>query len=355
MNIDVKDLFESILKQVHAYVSPYLISIDKRLSDTEERIKQIPAEGPDIDAAVREAVAKIPAAKDGADGANGKDGINGKDGVDGIHGKDGTDGKDGADADPVAIAKAVSGAIESLKVSPEVLSALVNDGIEKALPGAVQKSIDSIMPEIVAKAAMAVPAPTNGKDGADGESVSFESVVDMVSKAVSLIPAPRDGIDGKDAPVIDIDSVVDVVVKKIPTPKDGENGRDGKDVDPELIRLEISKAVDQIPRPAAGRDGRDATVDLEAIVKTVVAMIPAPKDGKDGIDGQNGKDGSSVIEENVIKALSPIAKNAAMETASVAMSAIVIPESVKSQADHDGELFLKEFTETIQAWGASVP
>ncbi len=45
----------------------------------------------------------------------------------------------------------------------------------------------------------------------------------------------------------------------------------------------------------AGKDGKDATVDTDAIVKAVLALIPAPRDGQPGVPGApgvNGRDGA---------------------------------------------------------------
>lgn len=94
----------------------------------------------------------------GQQGDRGIQGERGEKGADGMAGPKGATGYDGKDADPELVAK------------------LVTDGVERALPAALQKAIDALMPALIAKAAELVPKPRDGADGKDG----------------------RNGVDGKD-------------------------------------------------------------------------------------------------------------------------------------------------------------
>lgn len=272
-----------------------------------------------------------PAGRDGVDGKDGRDGIDGakgdpgergeagqpgRDGVDGKNGADGINGKDGAPGE-----KGEPG-LNGKDADPEVIAAMVADGIAKALPDAVRKEIDALMPELVAKAAAMVPTPkdgadgkpgADGRDGIDGKSVDAAEVEALVAKHVAALPVPkdgrdgvdgqpgRDGIDGKGVDIADVEALVAKQVAMIPTPKDGRDGQDGKDVDPEVIAGMVQRAVDAIPRP---RDGKDYEPEvLRAAVQEAVAQIPVPKDGRDGVDGKDGRDGRDAMEIEVRRGL----------------------------------------------------
>lgn len=228
--------------------------------------------------------------------------------------KNGTDGQHGKDADPAEVAR------------------LVQAGIASALPDAVSKALETMLPSIVAKAADLVPAPrdgSNGKDGANGAAGKDAEPVDyarifaevreflgailtpkdgrdgrdaevdedaIVAKVVALLPLPRDGKDGRDA---DEDAIVARVLPLLPKPRDGTDGRDGKDAD---LAEVVAKVVPLIPAPkdgapgAAGKDGADAVVDYDALVAKVLPRMPAPREPKDGRDGNDGK---SITPEDV--------------------------------------------------------
>lgn len=172
-----------------------------------------------VDKAAAEAVAKMPAPKDGLPGK---------------------------DADPQAVAalvkteveKAVSAippARDGRDVDPETVAALVSAEVEKAVA--------------------AIPRP------ADGKSVTVEEVAPLiaaeVAKAAAAIPVPK---DGKDADQAEIDrKIADGIAKAVaalPQPVDG------KDADPAVIERmvaeRVEKAIAALPKPTNGRDGLDA-------------------------------------------------------------------------------------------------
>lgn len=167
--------------------------------------------------------------------------------------------KDGKDADPAAIAAAVE------------------EGIARALPDAIQRVVDALMPELIAKVVAAVPQP---RDGRDADPVDISAVVQSV---LERIPTPR---DGKDAEPIDAAALAREVLALVPVPS---NGRDGRDADPEAIRIiietAVAKAVAELPPPRHGRDAEP--VDVDALVARVRDSMPTPKDGRDGRDGES--------------------------------------------------------------------
>jgi len=181
----------------------------------------------DQEAIVSAVVARIPVPKDGRDGRDGESvspetvallvraavaemppPAPGRDGKDGLDGKDADpaviraavreavealpapkDGRDGKDADPEHVRTLVREAVEAIPkpqdgkdgaagkdADQELIARLVAEGVEKALPVAVQKALDALTPDLIAKVAAAVPRPRDGIDGKDG----------------------RDGRDGKD-------------------------------------------------------------------------------------------------------------------------------------------------------------
>jgi hypothetical protein len=155
---------------------------------------------PEVTALVEQAVAAIPAPKDGTDGQDGEDGRAPsieevtaalapevktlveqavaaipapKDGVDG---QDGTDGADG-------VAPTLEDVTAAL--APEVKS-------------------------LVEQAVAAIPAPKDGQDGADGRGIKSL----LIDRAGELVASMDDGA------LVNLGQVVG---------KDGENGKDGKD------------------------------------------------------------------------------------------------------------------------------
>lgn len=93
----------------------------------------------------------------------------------------------------------------------------------------------------------------------------------IVARVLERIRVPKDGepgAPGKDA-VVDVSAIVHDVLALVPAPKDGRDAV----VDVAAIAAEVRA---QIPAP---KDGKDAVVDVPAIVAEVVALIPVPKDG----------------------------------------------------------------------------
>jgi hypothetical protein len=236
-----------------------------------------------------------------------------------------------------------------------------------------------VLTQKVEQAIAAIPAPAAGKDGVDGapgkdcdmEAVmaevrglfdqahtEFQNKLKQLDEAIANIPVPkegpagRDGKDGKDgqdgAPGRDGKDGQDGA-PGLPG-KDGENGapgtdgRDGKDADPAQIRSaaeevieplffsahtkfqeRLEQAIAAIPVPkdgAPGRDGlsadmeqlvavaretattlfKEARSEMDEVMQQAIAALPVPKDGapgRDGVDGQHGKDGVAPSADEV--------------------------------------------------------
>lgn len=202
---------------------------------------------------------------------------------------------------------------------------------------AVTKGMASVptsqeLAEHIRQEVAALPAPADGKDGKDGKSVTVDDVrpvlEEMVKTAVASLPPPKNGKD-YDPDVLQqaVEKAVNKAVADIPVPADGKSvtaedvapmlqqlvddrfaslppARDGKDYDPDVLQTAVDKAVDKavsaIPVPA---DGKSVTVDdvrpilqemvtaavpdVESLVKTAAAALPAPEPGRPGEDGRD--------------------------------------------------------------------
>jgi hypothetical protein len=215
----------------------------------------------------------------------------------------------------------------------------VDAEIAKALAALKPAPID--LQDIAQRAAVLIPKPADGKDGApgadgqkgaDGTSVSLEDVEPIVgrllAKAIEAMPKPRDGSDGRDGrdgasvPVEAVATLVNAEVAKalaaLPKPvdgKDGQRGEPGKDGAP-------GKNGERGADGVNGKDGADAVIDVEEVVQALkrdaeaVQMLRGERgaqgaqgdpgragdpgrDGKDGQDGARGSDGASVTIEQV--------------------------------------------------------
>jgi hypothetical protein len=106
-----------------------------------------------------------------------------------------------------------------------------------------------------------------------------------------MSPAERDAM--KDFIVRTINDTVSKAVEAIDLSalrgKDGENGKDGTDgqngkdavLDIDALAKEV---VALVPLPKDGEPGKDAEpIDRVALAKDVLALIPIPRDGRDGI------------------------------------------------------------------------
>lgn len=111
--------------------------------------------------------------------------------------------------------------------------------------------------------------------------LDIAGLVEMaVSAAVAKMPIPK---DGKDAEAIDKAALVKEVLALIPAPeagKDGAPGRDGASVTLADVRPMLEEVVTSVRSDAA-----------KAIDEAVKAQR-APQDGKDGANGAPGKDGA---------------------------------------------------------------
>lgn len=208
---------------------------------------------------------------------------------------------------------------------PEILDAIAETIVEtvKAQTSTWEQRLETLSREPV----VGPPGPP-GQDGRDGQN----------------------GLDGKDAPAVDIVEVAKQAAALVPAPKDG---RDGADVDPdalvatvmgrvsakiaELVAQEVTKAVAAIERPKDGQDGKDGkdgqSVTLEQLMPAIagevtkaVEAIPRPKDGAPGQNGKDGQDGQSVTLEQ----LAPVI------VAEVTKAVEAIPRPKDGAPGHDG-------------------
>lgn len=101
-------------------------------------------------------------------------------------------------------------------------------------------------------------------------------IAQEVAKAAAAIPIPS---DGKDCDMEAVQSMVTAAIKALPAPKDGENGQDGRSVTLDEVRVLVETAVEGI---------RD---QAEQSVSAAIKALPLPKDGKDGADGLKGDPG----------------------------------------------------------------
>lgn len=117
--------------------------------------------------------------------------------------------------------------------------------------------------------------------------------------AIELKPGPagKDGSNGRDGK--DGANGIDG--------KDGAAGRDGKDADIDAI---ITTVLELMPKPErgekgdAGRDGKDAApVDTAALISQVLALLPKPERGEKGEPGRDGKDAIADHDQIAAKVL----------------------------------------------------
>lgn len=132
-----------------------------------------------------EAGERGPAGPQGERGEKGEKGEPGNPGPAGEKGDPGEPGPSGAAGAPGAPGEKGDPGPAGKDADPEIIAQLVEDGIARALPTAVQKAVDALMPDLIAKAAELVPRPRDGADGKDGRDGT-------------------DGKDGRDALEIDI-------------------------------------------------------------------------------------------------------------------------------------------------------
>ncbi len=143
------------------------------------------------------------------------------------------------------------------------------------------QEVADLVKQATAEIIQSIPVPKDGKDGADAKSIDPAEVQAMVRREVEAIPMPRDGKDAdSEAIAAEVLAKVTKAFDAIPIPKDGEPGQDGKSIDPAEVEVMVRRHVEQIPRPI---DGKDAPpIDHAKIVAEVVALVPNARDGIDG-------------------------------------------------------------------------
>ena len=292
--MDVKALTAALFKQVHEYVAPALATVRKEIADVDAKIKQIPAGE------------KGKPGEAGKDGSNGEQGPQGERGEQGPAGEPGAPGKDGANGAPGPSGR---DGVDGKSFDPQTLTDAIEEGVRKALPAAVQKAFDELMPDLIIKVAAVVPRP---RDGIDGKSLDEAEIVakltEKMLRAVDALPKPEAGRDGRDAPEVDIDAVVAKAVALIPKPRDGVDGKSATEVDVDSVIEAVVKRLLEVKDGVNGRDGidgRSVTVDdlrpiVEAesarwqlefersaseVLRRAVENMPKPENGRDGKDG----------------------------------------------------------------------
>lgn len=99
----------------------------------------------------------------------------------------------------------------------------------------------------------------------------FDTSMEGVQEAITLAKKINKNLETLKP---DINEIVTEVLLHVPAPKDAD---EKKIID--AVTQEIIKRI-RVPK-----DGKDAIVDYNSIVKTVLELIPTPKNGVDGLDG----------------------------------------------------------------------
>lgn len=100
-----------------------------------------------------------------------------------------------------------------------------------------------------------------------------------VAAAVAAVPAPN---DGKDAQPIDVDAIVKQVLAQVPTPENGKNGQNGENGK--------SVSIDDL-RPMLDIALAEVRADARRSIDDAIKAIPVPANGKDGLNGKDGERG----------------------------------------------------------------
>lgn len=128
---------------------------------------------------------------------------------------------------------------------------------------------------MIAEAVKEIPAPADGKDGAngkDGASITLEDVRPMLDEAVKGIRA-------------EAVQAIEAAIKAMPAPKDGRDGRDGvdgKDGAPGEKGADGAGVADLM----VDRDGALVATMTDGRMKNLGVIVG--KDGRDGVDGKDG-------------------------------------------------------------------
>jgi hypothetical protein len=171
-------------------------------------------------------------------------------------------------------------------------------------PGIAGK--DAPLPDLdslAQKAAALIPAPKDGRDGADGKDAAAPDLEVLAQKAAALIPTPKDGRDGKDAQPPDLDVLAQKAAALIAPPKDGRDGKDAEAPDLDAI---AQKAASLLPVPKDGRDGVGVAGALlnkhgELVLtlsdgQLATLGVVVGKDGEPGRIGERGLDGKDGVD-----------------------------------------------------------
>ena len=334
---EISALMSAVAEVVPDYVSEATTPLAKRIDDVVAQVASIPSgekgekgdPGPmpsaeEIQAALLEkAVALMPVAKDGRDGRDVDMEVMRAMIAQAVSElPKPSDGKDGRDADMDALKAFITKCVSEIPPAapgkegepgkdfdPAMLAAAIEEGVRKALPAAVQKALDELMPDLIIKVAAVVPKPRDGIDGkSPDEAEIVAKLTEKMLRAVEALPKPVDGRDGRDAPEVDIDAVVAKALALIPKPRDGVDGKDAEAVDADQIIEAVVKRLPEVKDGVNGRDGADGQsvtldevrpiVEAEAarwqlefersateVLRRAVENMPKPENGKDGKDG----------------------------------------------------------------------
>lgn len=306
--MDSRKVGELLIRRVREYVQPVLDQLADRIAETKaavlaemdrrfSEVKSVTSEdmAPIIDLVVANAVANLPAPKDGKS----------------------------VTVDEVAplIEQAVTERVSAIPI-PKDGTSITLDEVRPLITEAISQiskpkdgtsvTVDELRPtveEAVLKAVAAIPPPK------DGVSVTLDDVRPLIDEAVSRIPKPKDGDHGKSVTIAEVlpeltstvtaaaretaSQVASEIAKAIPVPKDGLS------VTVDDVLPTIRKWFDDLPKPKDGDDGKSITVqDVADFMESAVAKwaleferrandliqrcidrIEKPKDGEDGKDG----------------------------------------------------------------------
>lgn len=200
------------------------------------------------------------------------------------------------------------------EVDMSLVGLLVDEAVAQKIAGVEPAKVDMVEVEaLVRNAVAALPAPRNGKDAEVDMAAVALLIDDSVTRHMAEMPGPKDG----DSVTLDdvrplVDEAVGKAMSAIPVPNDGvglagaliDRGgnlvvtltdgslRDlgpvvGRDCDPVALGEAVREAVAAIPVPKDGDPGKDADpAVIKQLVDEAVARIPAPKDGKDAYPGE---------------------------------------------------------------------
>ncbi|MCD9005225.1 hypothetical protein LDO31_03050 [Luteimonas sp. XNQY3] len=207
----------------------------------------------------------------------------------------------GRDADPAAIEAAVRAAVAEIPapkdaepVSDDQIASQVARYMEANRSREGNDADPAMIRKMVADAVAGIPPP---KDGRDADQVSASDIDLAIQRHLTSHPIR----DGKDADEVDLGALADLVISKLLASDRLSTLADlaaakavsehfevhpvqhGRDADPEQIRTTVAEAVAAIPPP---KDGRDADPVSDAQIAAQVARyveLHPPRNGADGV------------------------------------------------------------------------